>query len=83
MLLSDCVGNKDLVFNGLNGHVFQNENDAIVKILQFYNNSSMLEIMGEHSMAHCKSYFDLSKTSSNYRQLYEKASLNFKEANSY
>lgn len=83
VLLSDCVGNKDLVFNGLNGDVFQNENDAIVKILQFYNNSSMLEIMGEHSMAHCKSYFDLSKTSSNYRQLYEKASLNFKEANSY
>ena len=82
VLLSDCVGNKDLIFNGLNGDVFQNKNDAIVKILQFYNNSNMLKVMGEHSIAHCKSYFDLSKTSKNYRQLYEKASLSFKEANS-
>ena len=82
VLLTDCVGNKDLVMNGLNGDVFKNEDQAINKILHFYNNSSMLNIMGEHSIAHCKTSFDLSDTYKSYRNLYEKASLIHKGSNS-
>lgn len=81
VLLTDCVGNKDLVMNGLNGDVYKNENQAINKILHFYNNSSMLNIMGENSITHCKTSFDLSDTSKSYRDLYKKASLTYKEGN--
>ena len=81
VLLTDCVGNKDLVMNGLNGDVYKNENQAINKILHFYNNSSMLNIMGEHSIAHCKTSFDLSDTYNSYRDLYQKASLIYKGSN--
>ena len=69
-----------MVFNGLNGDVYQNENEAINKILHFYNNLSMLNIMGEHSITHCKTSFDLSDTYKSYRDLYEKASLIYKGA---
>ena len=78
VLLTDCVGNKDLVLNGLNGDVFQNDNEAINKILHFYNNSSMLNIMGQHSIRHCNESFDLSDTYESYRELYKKASLIYK-----
>jgi glycosyltransferase involved in cell wall biosynthesis len=74
MLLSDCTGNSDLI-NGLNGNTFQDEKDAITKILQFYNNSSMLEIMGEHSASFCKINFNLADTFRRYRRLYNEATL--------
>jgi glycosyltransferase involved in cell wall biosynthesis len=73
VLLTDCVGNKDLVMKGLNGGTFQHENEAINKILQFYNNSSMLQIMGEHSANYCKNTFDYTDTCERYRRLYHKA----------
>jgi glycosyltransferase involved in cell wall biosynthesis len=73
VLLTDCVGNKDLVMEGLNGGTFQHENEAINKILQFYNNSSMLRVMGEHSATYCKNAFDYTDTCKRYRKLYHKA----------
>jgi len=71
VLLSDCVGNRDLISNGLNGDTFRSPAEAIQKISRYYNNSSMLSVMGEHSMQHCEKYFDLSHTSSRYRKLYQ------------
>ncbi len=79
VLLTDCVGNKDLVLNGLNGDIFKTENEAINKILQFYNNASMLNVMGEHSINLCKNSFDLSDTYKSYKDLYARASLMYKE----
>lgn len=73
VLLSDCIGNKDLVMKGLNGDIFQTENDAINKLLHFYNNNSMLSVMGEHSESHCKNSFDLFNTYQSYKKLYQKA----------
>ena len=75
VLLTDCTGNKDLVVKGLNGDVFNNENDAINKILHFYNNTSMLSVMGEHSGLHCKTHFDLLNTYQSYKKLYQQAGL--------
>ncbi len=72
VLLSNCVGNKDLVLNGLNGSVFQHEAEAINKIVQFYNNASMLSVMGEYSSTHCESTFNQTDTYTSYKQLYQK-----------
>jgi glycosyltransferase involved in cell wall biosynthesis len=74
VLLKDCVGNKDLI-NSLNGAVFSDENDAIYRLLQFYNNASMLKVMGQHSGVHCKTNFNLADTFRRYEKLYQQASL--------
>ena len=73
VLLTDCIGNKDLI-NNLNGAVFSDENDAIYRLLQFYNNASMLKVMGQHSGSHCKKNFNLADTFRRYENLYRQAS---------
>ncbi|HTL07592.1 MAG TPA: glycosyltransferase [Chitinophagaceae bacterium] len=73
VLLTDCIGNRDLM-NSLNGAVFTDFNDAVYTLLRFYNNSSMLKVMGQHSGAHCKNNFNLADTFSRYAQLYQRAS---------
>lgn len=70
VLLKDCVGNKDIVLKGVNGDLFENADDAILRILRYYNNREMLPIMGEHSKFHCMREFDVQRTSAAYRQLY-------------
>ena len=74
MLLSDCTGNSDLI-NGLNGNVFTDARDAINKIIHYYNNAHMLQVMGEHSASYCKINFNLSDTFRRYRNLYREATL--------
>jgi glycosyltransferase involved in cell wall biosynthesis len=84
VLLNDCIGNKDIVNQGLNGDLFSNENDAIVKILRYYNNRPMLQAMGKHSSAHCRDSFDAKETAQHYHRLYENkliTDLNFGNAN--
>jgi len=76
VLLTDCVGNKDLVMKGLNGDVFKSKNEAINKILQFYNNSSMMSLMGTYSGDYCKKSFDEEDTYCSYKLLYQKAVFN-------
>ena len=71
VLLSDCVGNRDIVHKGLNGDLFNNEDEAILKILQYYNNRDMLEIMGAYSQEFCAQEFDVDSTGSSYRDLYK------------
>ena len=72
VLLTDCTGNVDLVINGLNGGIFKHEKEAINKILQFYNNNSMLSIMGEYSSTFCKTTFNDRDTYQGYKKLYQK-----------
>lgn len=74
VLLTDCIGNKDLM-NSLNGAVFSDANDAVNSLLRFYNNTSMLEVMGEHSGSHCRTNFNLADTFRRYERLYQQACL--------
>jgi glycosyltransferase involved in cell wall biosynthesis len=71
VLLSDCIGNRDVVQNGRNGDLFRNEEEAIVKILQYYNNRDMLNVMGEYSRELCLQEFDVHSTFTSYRDLYK------------
>jgi glycosyltransferase involved in cell wall biosynthesis len=71
VLLSDSVGNRDLVNSCLNGDLFKHHSEAIIKLLQYFNNTSMLNIMGEYSAMHGKESFNVNYTFTRYRALYE------------
>lgn len=70
MLLSACVGNKDMVKRGVNGDVFDDARDAVVKILKYYNNPEMLRVMGEYSKEICRNEFNASNNFQHYKELY-------------
>jgi len=70
VLLSDCIGNTDVVKNGINGDLFGTESEAIVKLLQYYNNRDMLHVMGEFSKSICETEFNVKHNFSSYRELY-------------
>lgn len=71
VLLKNCVGNRDIVRKGLNGDLFQNAQEAVVKIFQYFNNPDMLRVMGEYSMRLCKEEFNVHATCNLYRNLYQ------------
>jgi len=71
VLLTDCVGNRDIVNKRSNGDLFTTVDEAIIKILQYHNNRDMLDVMGEYSQQHCEQEFDVYETSSSYRTLYK------------
>jgi glycosyltransferase involved in cell wall biosynthesis len=70
VLVSNCVGNIDVVKNGINGDLFTTEAEAIVKILQYYNNREMLYVMGDFSKSICETEFDVKSNFNKYRELY-------------
>jgi glycosyltransferase involved in cell wall biosynthesis len=71
VLLTDCIGNRDIVHKGLNGDLFKNDEEAIVKILQYHNNRDMLPVMGEYSRQFCAQEFNVKSTFNSYRDLYK------------
>lgn len=71
VLLTDCVGNRDIVNKRANGDLFTTVDEAIIKILQYQNNRDMLDVMGEYSHKHCEQEFDVYSTSTSYRSLYK------------
>lgn len=70
VLLSHCVGNMDVVKNGINGDLFRTEAEAIIKILRYYNNGDMLRVMGSFSKSICETEFNVKNNFTNYRELY-------------
>jgi glycosyltransferase involved in cell wall biosynthesis len=70
VLLSDCVGNRDIVRSGLNGDVFLTEIEAIGKILYYFNNREMLEVMGQYSLSICEEDFNVDLNLRGYRTVY-------------
>jgi glycosyltransferase involved in cell wall biosynthesis len=72
VLLKDCIGNRDIVKRGLNGDLFTSEQEAIVKIFQYYNNPAMLRVMGEYSGWLCNEEFNVDATCLLYRNLYQR-----------
>lgn len=70
VLLKDCVGNRDIVLRGINGDLFFDAEDAILKILRYQNNREMLPIMGDYSKHHCEQEFNVRQMFTAYRELY-------------
>jgi len=70
VLLSKCVGNIDVVKQGMNGDLFESRDEAISKILKYYNNADMLSVMGDFSRELCEQEFDRNNNFRNYRHFY-------------
>lgn len=70
VLLSNCTGNTDIVKQGINGDLFNNAQEAIVKILHYQNNREMLSVMGNFSAEICNTEFNVKENFKAYRQLY-------------
>lgn len=70
VLLSECVGNRDIIKRGLNGDYFKNASEAIIKIMHYGNNPDMLPIMGAFSQQICAKEFDSFQNFAGYRQRY-------------
>lgn len=75
VLLSNCIGNVDAVKSGLNGDLFKNEMEAIIKLLNYYNNREMLKIMGDYSHQICRHNFDAQNNFTSYRSIYNNLSI--------
>lgn len=70
VLLSDRVGNRDMIDHGKNGHLFNSVEEAIEKILLYNDNREMLATMGEESGRYCYETFNIEQTRKRYRELY-------------
>ena len=72
LLLSNCTGNIDLVKRGVNGEIFNSQEEAINHIIYFYLNKEITESMGLNSLEICKDYFSIEETALRYRMEYQK-----------
>jgi glycosyltransferase involved in cell wall biosynthesis len=73
LLLSECIGNVDLVKNGVNGQIFRTKEEAINNIIYYFLNKEITASMGLNSIEICKDYFNIENTAFNYRIEYQKA----------
>lgn len=72
VLLTNCIGNRDVIRGGINGDYFDNESEAVTKILHYFNNRSMLKVMGRFSRELCSEQFDQKRNFTVYRNIYAK-----------
>jgi len=69
LVLSDCVGNRDLIAD--NGIIFKTLEEAITSITDLIENPKKREILGLNSLKLVKKEFSIEKTIKKYKQLYE------------
>ena len=72
LLLSNCIGNIDLVQKGINGEMFETKEEAIDLLLYFFLNREITESMGLNSLEICRDYFNIEETALRYRLEYQK-----------
>ncbi|AKD04457.1 glycosyltransferase [Pontibacter korlensis] len=70
LLLSDCVGNRDLVKNGYNGYSFLTADEAISRIQWLMRNQESVKQMGRNSREWSEKEFDIELVSKQYQNLY-------------
>jgi glycosyltransferase involved in cell wall biosynthesis len=70
VLLSNCVGNADVVKDGLNGDIYRNQTEAIAKILNYLFNRELIDVMGQYSQDICHAEFDMHQNFKGYKDYY-------------
>lgn len=71
LVLSDCVGNIDLVKENYNGYIFKNSNEAVKEIENLIKNKDRIKDFGENSYELLKNEFDIYKMIGKYIEEYE------------
>lgn len=72
LVLSDCIGNVDLVENWKNGFLYHNSDEAVRAINLFTNDLSLVNKMGALSREKVKTEFSVDQMVSKYMELYHK-----------
>jgi glycosyltransferase involved in cell wall biosynthesis len=75
LLLSDCVGNVDLVRDGFNGFIYDSPQKAASKIEWFLNNKEAIPLMEKNSREWSIEEFDIKLVSLKYQELYHRLSV--------
>ena len=70
LVLSDCVGNIDLVKENYNGYIFKNSNEAVKEIENLIKNKDRIKDFGENSYELLKNEFDIYKMIGKYIEEY-------------
>ncbi len=71
LLLSNCVGNRDLVKTNYNGILFNDTDDGITALQEMIDHSDKREEMGSHSLEIVKKEFSIKQMIDGYKLLYE------------
>ncbi len=71
LILSDCVGNRDLVLPYFNGYLFSNIEEAVKSLIDLINDPVKRKKWGENSKQIVIQKFSLSKMVFRYKTLYE------------
>ena len=67
-IVTNCRGNRDLIENGKNGYVIENNDKE--RILELYNNSSLVKNMGKEGITMVKP-FEIENVIEELRKIYE------------
>ncbi|MFN3848508.1 MAG: glycosyltransferase [Spirosomataceae bacterium] len=70
LLLSECIGNVDLVENDTNGYIFKTEKEAIAYISKYINSYKTLKVHGDNSYRKLRNEFDVNKMCDEYKAVY-------------
>lgn len=73
LLLSDCIGNIDLVIEGDNGYIYRTSAEAIKKLIYYYETKNDLTRFGNNSYALVEKYFNVTSMANEYGIAYEKS----------
>lgn len=71
LVLSNCVGNKDLVKGNYNGVLFNNKNEAVKVLSEMITNSDNLQRLGVHSREIVQREFSIKQMIEGYLKLYQ------------
>ena len=70
LVLSDCVGNRDLVVETENGYLFDDVKTAVVKLNCLISDNELRKSMGATSRKIVQEQYDIDKMLVSYRELY-------------
>ncbi len=76
LLLSNCVGNRDLVKQGENGYLFENSNEGVSRLVEIIKDRKLLTNFGINSFTFCKEWFNVKNTATQYESIYTQVSKN-------
>ncbi len=76
LVLSDCVGNLDLVKKNYNGILFNDLNDGIAALYEMIDHPDKREEMGSHSLEIVQKEFSTKQMLDGYKLLYKGCTIN-------
>lgn len=73
LLLSDCIGNRDLARNSINGFQFSGSEEAIQRLTKLLSDKDQIKQMGEQSRLICEEDYNAQLMCERFSKLYNKS----------